>query len=420
MNDESSTQRAVPPSDFDPIDSDASPASEPIDVTIAIVTRDRREELRDAVCSALEQEGSVEVLVIDDGSRDGTSEMLREEFREVRVVRYGDNGGVAARRNDAAAVARGKVIVSIDDDAVFSSPRIVADTLADLDHPRIAAVAIPYIEIGMSADVQQRAPDPDERWVTSIFRGTAVAIRRDVHLELGGYDGRLAYGEEWDLSLRMLDAGYVIRLGRSEPFHHHPSPKRSHRRVDVNMQRNELLISWTYFPFPWNVFYMVGYMLRGIAAKVRVGRPWNGIVGVAAGLRACASRRTRRPISRAAFRFDQLARARARANAAVRLAEAEAQLDPPGRRPAPPGSGWPRPVRRLHAPLRQVRTKIVEKVGRPVRCEVCGRVLFRGLPFVWRGRLKILGAEGVQVRADWDKMNRMTFRHVERDRCNPQ
>jgi hypothetical protein len=121
-----------------------------------------------------------------------------------------------------------------------------------------------------------------------------------------------------------------------------------------------------------------------------------------------------------ALRFDQFVRARARAKAAVRLEEAEAQLDPPGPRPVPPGGGWPRPARPLHAPLRQVRAKVVEKVGRPVRCEVCGRVLFRGLPLVWRGRLKFLGAEGAPVRADWDKMNRMTFRHVERDRCNPR
>jgi hypothetical protein len=55
-----------------------------------------------------------------------------------------------------------------------------------------------------------------------------------------------------------------------------------------------------------------------------------------------------------------------------------------------------------------------------VRCEECGEVLFRGLPFIWRGRLKLLGAERILVRADWDKMNRMTFRHVERDRCTPR
>jgi hypothetical protein len=186
------------------------------------------------------------------------------------------------------------------------------------------------------------------------------------------------------------------------------------------MRRNELLICWTYFPFPWNVSYLVGYMVRGIVANIRAGRPSNGIVGVAAGVRACARPRTRRPISRAAFGFDQLARSGLRAGRGVRLAEAEAALGPLGPRPKPPAGGWPWPARRLYAPFRLARTRLIGRVGRPVRCEVCGEVLFRGLPFIWRGRLKLLGVESAQVRTDWDKMNRMTFRHVERARCKLQ
>jgi GT2 family glycosyltransferase len=411
MNDERSTETAGPRS-----------RSGGTDVTVAIVTRNRKEELRDAVRSALEQQGSVEVLVLDDGSSDGTSEMLREEFPGVRVARYDDDAGVAARRNDAAALATGDVIVSIDDDAVFTSPRTVLDTLAEFDHPRIAAVAIPYVDVGSNDEVQQRAPDPEGRWVASVFRATAYAIRRDALLEIGGYDTRVdQFGEEWELSLRLLDAGYVIRLGSAAPIHHRESPKRSWRRMDVYLHRNEQLICWTYFPFPWNLLSMAGYAVKAVARGLRVGRPSNAIAGVAAGLRACATaRHSRRPISRAAFRFDQLARSRARSNSAVTLAEAEARLDAPGPRPERPAGAWPRPVRRLHAPLRQMRAGIVDKLGRPVRCEICGQVLFRGLPVVWGGRLKVLGAERILVRVDWDKMNRMSFRHVERDRCDPR
>jgi glycosyltransferase involved in cell wall biosynthesis len=392
-----------------------------VDATIAITTKNRRDELRRALRSALEQAGSVEVLVLDDGSTDGTPEMLREEFPDVRVVRFDDGAGVAARRNDAARLARGEVILSIDDDAVFTSPGIVADTLADFDHPRIASVAIPYIDVGIDPAVHQSAPDATERWVTPVFRATAYAIRRDALLEIGGYDRRIdQFGEEWELSLRLMDAGYVIRLGRSEPIHHHESPKRSWRRMDVYLHRNEQMIAWTYFPFPWNLLYMGGYAVKALGRGFRVGRPVNAVAGVAAGIRACfENRHDRRPISRAAFRFDQFARSRARAGSAARLAEAEARLEPPGPTPAPPAGGWPEPTHRLHSPLRGARGTLVERIGRPVRCEVCGEVLFRGLPFVWRGRLKVLGAERRLVRADWDKMNRMTFRHVERDRCKP-
>ena len=57
--------------------------------------------------------------------------------------------------------------------------------------------------------------------------------------------------------------------------------------------------------------------------------------------------------------------------------------------------------------------------ARPVRCEVCGAELFRGLPIPWRGGVKLLGAEYALVRVDWSSMNQLVFRHVEADRCRP-
>jgi glycosyltransferase involved in cell wall biosynthesis len=395
------------------------PSGSDVDVTIAIVTKDRRDELRRALRSALEQEGAIEVLVLDDGSSDGTSDMVRAEFPGVRLERFEDGAGVAVRRNDAARLAAANIIISIDDDAVFTSPRTVADTLADFDHPRIGAVAMPYVDVGRDPSVQQRAPDADGRWVTSIFRATAYAIRKDVLLGVGGYDPRVnQFGEEWELSLRLLDAGYVIRLGRAEPINHYESPKRSWRRMDIYSRRNEQLITWTYFPFPWNLVSMAWFAIKGLQNGFRVRRPWIAVLGTLAGLRACiGARGDRRPISRAAFGFDRLVRSHARTGASVAMAEAEARLQLPGPRPKPAGGGWPGPARLAHAPLRRARTTLVERVGRPVRCEDCGAVLFRGLPLVWGGRVKFLGADRALVRADWDKMNRMTFRHVERDLC---
>lgn len=55
--------------------------------------------------------------------------------------------------------------------------------------------------------------------------------------------------------------------------------------------------------------------------------------------------------------------------------------------------------------------------GRPVRCETCGRILFRAVPWIRGGRLKLQGAEATLVRVDWDSMNHLVFRHVEADRC---
>jgi hypothetical protein len=157
---------------------------------------------------------------------------------------------------------------------------------------------------------------------------------------------------------------------------------------------------------------MLGYALKGLIFGVTVGRPAAMIDGILAGVRDCPAA-SRKPIRRAAFKFDR----RARARGAISLSEAERILGPFAEA-APTGAvDWPRPVRSLHEPLRGVRTQLLASTGRPIRCEVCGQVLFRGFAFIWRGRLKLLGAESTLVRSDWDKMNRLTFRHVETDKC---
>jgi hypothetical protein len=55
-------------------------------------------------------------------------------------------------------------------------------------------------------------------------------------------------------------------------------------------------------------------------------------------------------------------------------------------------------------------------VGRDLACATCGRPLFRGLPIVWRGKLRVIGATE-PVRVAFAARNTLEFRHVELDRC---
>jgi hypothetical protein len=55
-------------------------------------------------------------------------------------------------------------------------------------------------------------------------------------------------------------------------------------------------------------------------------------------------------------------------------------------------------------------------LGRDLACATCGRPLFRGLPIVWRGELKVIGATE-PVRVAFRARNTLEFRHVELDRC---
>jgi len=308
------------------------------DATVVIVTRNRCEELRGAVASAMAQEGSVEVLVMDDASEDATGELVRSEFPDARLVRFEERAGLVVRRNDAARLASGDVIVSIDDDATFSSSRCVAQTLADFDDPRIAAVAIPMVEIiAGESDEPAAAPatehEPERQgtpgagpWVVPIFRGTSYAMRRDVFLALGGFREQIVHqGEEPDFCLRMLAAGYVVARGRADHICHRPSAHRDLERMDVYGRRNELLLAYTFFPVPIAAALMCGYTAKGLRHGMRVGRTGAMLRGTAAGARACwAMRRERQPLTWRLAAVDR----RLRRAGALPLSELEGQLPP--------------------------------------------------------------------------------------------
>lgn len=233
--------------------------------TVVITTKNRKDELRVAVRSALAQTTSIEILVIDDGSTDGTAEMLRVEFPSVNLQRREESRGLIVRRNEAARLARGEILISIDDDAEFSAPDIVEATLRDFDDPRVAAVAIPFTDINKGPMVKQKAP-PVGRWITNEYIGTAHAVRRDIFTRLGGYREVLVHqGEEGDFCIRLLDAGFVVRLGSAEPILHYESPKRSAARMNIYGQRNLMLFAWHNVPMP--------YLLVHLPATI-----WNGLV----------------------------------------------------------------------------------------------------------------------------------------------
>jgi hypothetical protein len=60
---------------------------------------------------------------------------------------------------------------------------------------------------------------------------------------------------------------------------------------------------------------------------------------------------------------------------------------------------------------------LLRSAGQPVYCEVCGRELFRTLPFVIRGRVQLLGAREANVRVRFDSKERLRFSHLELDSC---
>jgi glycosyltransferase involved in cell wall biosynthesis len=288
--------------------------------TVVIVTFNRKEDLRRAVQSVLDQSTDVEVLVLDDCSTDGTDRMMQEEFPTARYVRADTNAGYIVHRNRAADLATGEILFSLDDDAEFSTPEVVSQTVRDFDDPRIGAVAIPYIDVKIDPAVRQAAPDAQEPWLIETFRGTAYAVRKEVFIGTGRFRAEFRHqGEESDFCLRMLDRGYVVRRGTADPILHHESPKRDRSRVLWHSTRNWVVNMLFNYPMPDLAVHLavkaVNGIRRGISYRMYLTPPAGMLAGYAYALPRLNQRR---PVRRATLALFE----RMRRGGPLRLADA--------------------------------------------------------------------------------------------------
>jgi len=286
--------------------------------TVVITTRNRKELLRNAITSALTQQEQVEILVIDDASTDGTGEMVTAEFPMVRLVTSETRCGLIVQRNRAAKIANSPILFCLDDDAVYTTPSIISQTLPYFGDRRVGAVALPLINIidgKKRAFLAGRPTGQDIEWVTHAFPGGASAIRRDLFLSLGGFQGHLfQWGEEAEFSQRMLDAGRVVRLAMTDPIHHFPAVEGRHKRgKNVWLYRNMILASWYTAPLPLLIpllgLQTARCLARGASNIRQVPIALEGIVRGYASCFAKLGKRT--PISLQTFRlFVELNRRR--------------------------------------------------------------------------------------------------------------
>jgi GT2 family glycosyltransferase len=298
-----------------------------VDATVAIVTRDRRKIVREALQSVLRQTVRPEVLVVDDGSVDGTPEMLSREFPQVRVLREEAPRGPAAQRTALARLASGAIMFFFDDDVVLPSAETLEHTLTEFDHPRVGAVAIPYMEAHEAPRVRQRAPTEGQAFATFPFGAGSFAVRRDVFLQVGGYRPELiAQGEETDYCLRMLAAGFVTRLGGAPPILHLSSPPHDIDVKVLNGRRNDVLYAWRNVPMPYLAVRLVKILARSAALAVRYRQPLAAALGLLRGLREVArDPRQRAPVSRSVYRLAHTLKVRR----SVPLRDIESKLPSP-------------------------------------------------------------------------------------------
>lgn len=191
-------------------------------VSICIVTRDRKERVVDAVESCfLQSYRPIEVVVVDDASEDGTAGAIEAAYPSVRLLRSERNVGLAGGRNLAMSLARGDLIVQIDDDVVLD-PTAIATAVSCMErHPDAGVLMMNVHEHGSS-----RWPDHDDGRLLQEFVGCAHVLRHRAYEAVGPYYERLwglRQGEEFEYSLRLLEEGFRIRYCRDAVARHFPS-----------------------------------------------------------------------------------------------------------------------------------------------------------------------------------------------------
>jgi glycosyltransferase involved in cell wall biosynthesis len=280
----------------------------PFRAAVVIPTINRKENLRAALLSAMAQTVPVELVVMDDGSTDGTAEMVRGEFPQVKFEQHKGPNGPSFLRNRGSEIATAPILFPIDDDSAFASPKTVEQTLAEFDDPRVGAVGIPFINVRVNQVVLQRAPRSPGIFAVHAYVGAAHALRRDLFLRLGGYRAQYFYmGEEGDYCIRMLEAGYVVRLGNADPIQHFESPSRSLFRADWYGRRNDVLFYWYNAPGLRLPAHIIGTTVLGVIFGFRVRRPWRMIKGLASGWFSIPGQwSARRPVSTKTFKLNRL------------------------------------------------------------------------------------------------------------------
>ena len=246
-------------------------------VSVIVANWNRRDLLR-ACLQSLENQTAreFEVIVVDNGSEDGSAEMVEREFARTRLIRNRENRGFCAANNQGIEASQAEFIALLNNDAE-ASPGWLEALLGALDGRPDCGMAASKILVWedpgridkaghlIYPDGQNRgrgSGEPDRGQYDGIEEtlwpdGCAAMYRRRMLAEIGGFDEDLfAYADDAELGLRARIAGWRCVYAPAAVVRHHRGATlglRSTRRLEL-IERNRVLLAAKLFP--WSLLWL--------------------------------------------------------------------------------------------------------------------------------------------------------------------
>ena len=239
-------------------------------VTISILTFNRAHLLVDLLSSLRNIKfHSLEIIVVDNHSEDGTEEMVTCQFPEVKYIRTDKNIGVVAR-NLGLAQAKGDIIITLDDDVIGLDDCKIEHLISIFNkEPSVGAVNFKVIFPPTNTIcnwVHHRKVEEyhDKRFLTYEITEGAVAFRKAALDKSGLYPESFFISHEGpDLAFRIFEADYdVIYDGNIQVDHLFADEGRPSWRKYYYDTRNLFWLAVRNFPF----LYACKYLFRGLSA----------------------------------------------------------------------------------------------------------------------------------------------------------
>ena len=239
-------------------------------ISVIVVNWNRKDLLRACLNSLRRQTGvAFEVILVDNGSADGSPDMAEHEF-EARVIRNRENRGFCAANNQGIAIARGNFVALLNNDAE-AEPGWLAALLRACSSASDVGMAASKVLVWEDPRMIDKAghlifPDGQNRGRGSGMPdlgqfdseeevlwpdGCAAMYRKEMLDRIGGFDEDFfAYGDDAELGLRARIAGWRCLYTPGAVVRHHRSAtlgKDSLGRLEL-IERNRLLLAVKLFP----------------------------------------------------------------------------------------------------------------------------------------------------------------------------